>query len=324
MKDQFQRNINYLRISVTDRCNFRCRYCMPPEGIQKLPHTEILSFDEIVSVVKICADLGIDKVRITGGEPFVRKNVLALIQKIAQVQGIRDIGITTNGSLLAPHMDALEKIGVKRLNFSLDSLKKERFEKMSRGGDFCSTMQNLKQAVNRDFAVKINCVLIPSFNDDEINDFIALTKEHDLEVRFIELMPIGPAAAFDAEVFEQSVTCFEDVAGNGLPKLFGDKKVKQLRSDGVAELFQVEGYRGRVGLIRPLSHSFCRSCNRIRLTADGKLKPCLHSANEIDLRGLSGRALREAIERAIFFKPAAHHLKESGSLSQRTMNRIGG
>lgn len=324
MLDQFKRKINYLRISVTDLCNFRCLYCMPEQGVVKLDHKEIMTFEEIVNMVKICAELGIKKVRITGGEPLVRKNIVNLIRQISQINGIEDIGITTNGSLLGPYLDELEEIGLKRINFSLDSLKKEKFELITRGGNFKLTMENLNKAMEKSFKIKINCVLIPGFNSDEIGDFIYLTKDNDVDIRFIELMPMGPAANFDKKVFDETPVIIDKIRSADECGLVKDREIKQLGIDGVSEIYQVEGYKGRIGLIRPMSHKFCSDCNRIRLTADGKIKPCLHSATEINIKGLEGEELKKAIESAIFFKPHEHMLREEGSLSHRNMNMIGG
>ncbi len=324
MIDQFNRKITYLRISLTDRCNFRCRYCMPEEGIDKLDCKDIMSYEEILRIVRVCAGLGIEKVRISGGEPFVRKNPMDFLEKLAKIQGIKDIGITTNGSLVLPYLDRLEKAGIKRLNFSLDTLKKDKFAYITRRGNFETTMQAIERAIDRGFKVKINCVLMGSFNTDEIDDFVYLTKDNDIDVRFIELMPIGPAGAFKKEIFFKNSDLLDRLFKEyGRPgKEPGG--LEEVETDGVAKMFKICGYKGRIGLISPISHSFCASCNRIRLTADGKIKPCLHSAKEYDLKGLEGEELTRALEEAILAKPQSHHLQEAASLSKRGMNMIGG
>lgn len=319
MIDKFDRKITYLRISLTDRCNFRCRYCMPEEGIDKLDCEDILSYEEILRIVRACADLGIDKVRVSGGEPFVRKHPMDFLETLAQIPGIRDIGVTTNGSLVLPYLNRLEKAGIKRLNFSLDTLNKDKFAYITRRGNFETIMEAIERAIDRDFKVKINCVLMGSFNTDEIDDFVYLTKDNDIDVRFIELMPIGPAGKFEKEIFFKNSDLVEF-----LNKQYGNSGLESIDSDGVAQMFKLCGYKGRIGLISPISHSFCASCNRIRLTADGKIKPCLHSAKEYDLRGLEGEELTRALEEAILAKPQSHHLQEAASLSKRGMNMIGG
>ena len=324
MIDKFERKITYLRISLTDRCNFRCRYCMPEAGIDKLDCKDILSYEEILRIVRACADLGIEKVRVSGGEPFVRKHPMDFLEALAEIPGIRDIGVTTNGSLVLPYLNRLEKAGIKRINFSLDTLKKDKFAYVTRRGDFKATMQAIERAIDRDFKVKINCVLMGSFNTDEIDDFVYLTKDNDIDVRFIELMPIGPAGSFKKEIFFKNSDLLDH-----LFKVYGRPKqvrsrLEEVETDGVAQMYRIGGYKGRIGLISPISHSFCSACNRIRLTADGKIKPCLHSAKEYDLRGLEGPELTEALKEAILAKPQCHHLEEAASLSKRGMNMIGG
>lgn len=262
MKDQFNREISYLRISVTDRCNFRCKYCMGEEGIKLLDHKDILTFEEIYEIVQIMTDLGVKKVRITGGEPFVRKNIMNLIEKIASIEALEDIGITTNGSLIYDKLERLKEIGVNRINFSLDTLKEDKFKKITQSCDFDKTIRSLEKALDLGFKVKINTVLIKGFNEDEIDSFINLTKDKDIEVRFIELMPIGQAKDFDKENF---------MGNQDILKAYS---YKDLGYNGVAKIYQIDGYKGKIGLISPLSNKFCKDCNKIRLTSDGKLKAC--------------------------------------------------
>ena len=313
MKDRFGRNITYLRISVTDLCNLRCKYCMPESGVKSLCHSDILSIEEIVEIVKIASKNGIKKIRLTGGEPLVRRGFINLCKQISEINEIEDIAITTNGVYLKEMADELFENKVRRINFSLDTLVKEKYNDITRRNDFDKTMESLFYAIKKGFKVKINVVLIGGFNDDEIQDFVNLANEYELEVRFIELMQIGETANWSKDKFVSNKIVLE--------------KVPELEFDGVsgvAKIYKIKGQKGRIGLISPISCSFCEDCNRIRLTSDGKLKPCLHSRDEINLKGLSGEELEEVFKRGIFEKPEKHHLEDGKSESARDMNKIGG
>lgn len=313
MKDRFGRNITYLRISVTDLCNLRCKYCMPESGVKSLCHSDILSIEEIVEIVKIASKNGIKKIRLTGGEPLVRRGFINLCKQISEINEIEDIAITTNGVYLKEMADELFENKVRRINFSLDTLVKEKYNDITRRNDFDKTMESLFYAIKKGFKVKINVVLIGGFNDDEIQDFVNLANEYELEVRFIELMQIGETANWSKNKFVSNKIVLE--------------KVPELEFDGVsgvAKIYKIKGQKGRIGLISPISCSFCEDCNRIRLTSDGKLKPCLHSKDEINLKGLSGEELEEVFKRGIFEKPEKHHLEDGKSESARDMNKIGG
>ncbi|WP_455093258.1 GTP 3',8-cyclase MoaA [Parvimonas micra] len=313
MKDRFGRNITYLRISVTDLCNLRCKYCMPESGVESLCHSDILSIEEIVEIVKVASKNGIKKIRLTGGEPLVRRGFINLCKQISKIDEIEDIAITTNGVYLKEMADELFENKVRRINFSLDTLIKEKYNDITRRNDFDKTMESLFYVINKGFKVKINVVLIGGFNDDEIQDFVNLANKYDLEVRFIELMQIGETANWSKDKFVSNKIVLE--------------KVPELEFDGVsgvAKIYKIKGQKGRIGLISPISCSFCEDCNRIRLTSDGKLKPCLHSKDEINLKGLSGEELEEVFKRGIFEKPEKHHLENGKSESARDMNKIGG
>lgn len=313
MKDRFGRDITYLRISVTDLCNLRCKYCMPESGVESLCHSDILSLEEIVEIVKVAAKNGITKIRLTGGEPLVRRGFVHLCKEISKIEQIEDIAITTNGVHLKNMADDLFENKVKRINFSLDTLVKEKYNDITRRNDFEKTMESLFYAIEKGFKVKLNVVLIGGFNDDEIENFVKLANDYDLEVRFIELMQIGETANWSKDKFVSNKIVLEKV-----PKLEFDGV------SGVAKIYKIKGQKGKIGLISPISCSFCSDCNRIRLTSDGKLKPCLHSKDEINLKGLSGEELEEVFKRGIFDKPEKHHLKDGKSESARDMNKIGG
>ena len=313
MKDRFGRDITYLRISVTDLCNLRCKYCMPESGVESLCHSDILTLEEIVEIVKVAAKNGIKKIRLTGGEPLVRRGFINLCKEISKIEQIEDIAITTNGVHLKNMADDLFENKVKRINFSLDTLVKEKYNDITRRNDFDKTMESLFYAIEKGFKVKLNVVLIGGFNDDEIENFVKLANDYDLEVRFIELMQIGETANWSKDKFVSNKIVLEKV-----PKLEFDG------ISGVAKIYKIKGQKGKIGLISPISCSFCSDCNRIRLTSDGKLKPCLHSKDEINLKGLSGEELEEVFKRGIFDKPEKHHLEEGKSESARDMNKIGG
>ncbi len=317
MKDQFNREITYLRVSITDRCNLRCRYCMPEEGVCKLQHQDILRYEEILEIVAMAAELGIKKVRVTGGEPLVRLGCADLCAGISKIPGIHEVVLTTNGILLEQQAEALKQAGVRRVNVSLDTTDPEKYRSITGGGDIQRVLRGIEAARSAGMTpIKINTVLIGGFNDGEIRELVEMTREHPIELRFIELMPIGTGAEFGAGAYLPGQIVLDRV-----PEL------QPLPEDGgVARLYRLPGAAGRVGLISPLSRHFCGSCNRLRLTSEGALKPCLHSSQEIPLRGLHGDALREAMVSAILAKPKMHGALDAHHRSQagRNMNTIGG
>ena len=317
MTDKLGRNITYLRISVTDKCNLRCRYCMPAEGVCKKEHTDMLTEDEIISAVEVAADLGITKIRITGGEPLVKKNIVSICRRAAAVEGIREVCLTTNGILLPQLAKPLKEAGVSRLNLSLDTLDPQKYAYITRIGTLETFRAGLDAAFDAGFEkIKINSVLIGGFNDDEIEAMARLTLEYPLDMRFIELMPMYDSGDFGQEAYVPYSRVLE--------KLPEAEPVPQ--DGGVAKLYRLPGAKGNIGLISPVSAHFCSQCNRLRLTADGKLKPCLHAADEYSIKGLSRDGMKAVFEHAIWNKPAWHGDLDALHRSQagRNMNEIGG
>ena len=319
MIDSHGRNINYLRISVTDRCNLRCIYCMPEQGVKSLSHEDILRFEEILKIVKIAGTLGINKIRYTGGEPLVRKDIDKLIYETSKLQGIEDIAITTNGILLADMASDLKKAGLKRVNISLDTLDVVKFKSITRTGNLDKVLKSIDKCLSLGIKpVKINTVLMRGVNDTEFEDFLNLTREMPVEVRFIELMPIGEGI----KIYDKSKINFMEMLRNH-PEL---TKVENEKSS-TAQLYKLDGAKGKIGFISPVSCKFCADCNKIRLTSTGTIKPCLHSKEEINLKQYlnNEEMLTNALKKAIFDKPLEHHLEEEKiSRSEKMMYQIGG
>ncbi|NMA66952.1 MAG: GTP 3',8-cyclase MoaA [Clostridiaceae bacterium] len=318
MFDKRGRNIDYLRVSLTDRCNLRCVYCMPEKGIEKKCHTEILRFEEVEKIIRACAALGIKKVRFTGGEPLILKGIDKLIGNTALIKGIEDISITTNGMLLADMAEDLKRAGLKRVNISIDTLDKEKFKKITRVGNINKVFNAIEKCLSLNMVpVKLNTVLMRGINDDEVGDFLNLTMENPIQVRFIELMPIGEGLKY----FDKCKIKVEEILERH-PELISVKDDSK-----VASVYKLPGAKGSVGLISPVSCKFCSDCNRIRLTATGTIKPCLHSAEEINLKPYlnDDKKLVEVIEDTVYNKPEEHHLETAGkSDTDRMMFQIGG
>ena len=317
MIDRLGRNITYLRISLTDKCNLRCRYCMPEEGVCKRAHHEMMNEDEVVTAVEVAAALGIHKIRLTGGEPLVKRNIVSICRRVASVEGITEVCLTTNGILLPQLGKQLKEAGVNRLNLSLDTLDPEKYAHITRIGKLEQFQAGLEAALEAGFEkVKINAVLIGGFNDDEIEDLAHLTMEYPVDMRFIELMPIQDHDEFGEEAYVPYSRVLE--------KLPEAKPMPQ--DGGVAKLYRLPGAMGNIGLISPVSAHFCGECNRIRLTADGKLKPCLHAPDEFSIKGLDFEGMKQVFEQAIWNKPAWHGDLDALHRSQagRNMNEIGG
>jgi len=321
--DLFNRPINYLRISVTDRCNLRCVYCMPPQGIALFPHGDILTYEEITGVVQAAAELGISKVRLTGGEPLVREGLPKLVAMIKAVPGIDDISLTTNGIYLERFAQSLKEAGLKRVNVSLDSLDAEKFKGLTRGGDLSTVLRGIKAAHEAGLVpVKVNVVVMGGINDDEIERFARLTVTDGWHVRFIELMPF-----VTEEGVRGKFVPISEVRAR-LRKLGELEASAPITGNGPAKYYRFAGAAGTIGFISPVSDHFCYSCNRLRLTADGKLRPCLLSDDEIDLRrhmrsSTTAEALKQLIQDAIKNKPQKHRLDQDLVL-QRPMTKLGG
>ena len=317
MIDNYGRVIDYMRISVTELCNLRCRYCMPEDGIVKRAHDEMMTAEETIDAVKAAVSLGIKKIRITGGEPLVKRGIIKLCDAISAIEGVEELCITTNGTLLPKFGKELREAGVSRVNISLDTLDPDKYREITRVGELSNALAGIDAAFEAGFdKIKINNVLMGGFNDDEIGDFVRLTVDRPIEVRFIELMPIGGGMDFDRSGF---ISCQQVLS-----------KVPELEplehSEGVAVLYRLPGAKGRVGLIRPISCEFCVDCNKIRLTSDGMLKPCLHSDAELCIKGLQLDEMKEVMRNAVLQKPEMRDKLDADNPSHagRNMNSIGG
>ncbi|GAU76775.1 GTP 3',8-cyclase MoaA [Fusibacter sp. 3D3] len=318
MIDGYGRKINYLRLSITDRCNLRCQYCMPEEGVEKLKHSDILSLEEIDEMVSAFVSLGINKIRVTGGEPLVRNGIVSLIEMIRRHPEIKDLALTTNGLLLKQMAKSLKEAGLDRVNVSLDSLKPEKYFRMTRGGSLETVLSGIEEAKRVGLTpIKLNVVIIGGFNDDEIVDFVRMTEDEAIDVRFIELMPIGEVAKWSIKNYLPNKVVLEKV-----PELI---PVVSQDPASPAQYYKLPNGKGKVGLISPISCKFCTNCNRIRLTSEGKLKYCLHSDEEFDLKkALSDKLdLTEYIQQSILNKPLEHHIGK-GDIVMRNMVQVGG
>ena len=318
--DSFGRRINYLRISVTDRCNLRCIYCMPPEGIPLIPHSEVLSYEEISTVVRAAAELGINKIRLTGGEPLVRAKLPGLVQMLSQIEGIDEVSLTTNGTLLKKYALELKQAGLSRVNVSLDTFRADRFRHITRLGELKDVLDGIKAAKDTGFhPIKINMVVIRGTNDDEVLDFANMTYKEGWHVRFIELMPFA-----DVTEFVPSSELRQRIVSLGILE-----PCSPITGNGPARYYRLSGARGTIGFISPITENFCSHCNRMRLTSDGKLCPCLLSDDKIDLKGLlrhnaSLQEIKRLILKAVVSKPERHHLADGIAPMKQNMSQIGG
>lgn len=317
MIDGCGRNINYLRLSVTDRCDLRCRYCMPQEGVCQKSREDRMTEEEMLQAVTVAASLGITKVRITGGEPLGKKNILSICRGISGIPGIEEVCLTTNGTRLSKMARPLCQAGVKKLNISLDTLVADKYQYITRGGSFAQVWNGFLAALDAGFEkIKINTVLLGGFNEEEIVPLGNLTRQYPVDVRFIEWMPMDDGGEFQAEAqipCTRVLSCFQEA-------------VPVPPDGGVARLYQLPGALGRIGLITPVSNHFCGECRRIRLSSDGKLKPCLHSSRELSVKGMDVPGMRAQFQKAIEEKPLCHGplSPQNRSKAGRRMNEIGG
>jgi cyclic pyranopterin phosphate synthase len=325
LTDGFLRRIDYLRVSVTDKCNLRCVYCMPETGLPWLQRDEILQYGEIAAIVRAAAAVGVRSIRLTGGEPLVRPALNELVAMISEVDGIDDIALSTNGVLLEDQLDGLCAAGLSRVNISLDTLRPDRFEAIARRPGLDRVLRGIDAALERGLGVKINCVVLGGQNDDELADFAELTMHHAVAVRFIELMPVRENVDLQRDAYVSSEETLERIgAVRALQPVGGPA------GNGPARYFAFERALGCVGVISPLSHDYCDRCNRVRLTADGKLRLCLFGDHAVDLRGplragASQGALSDLLRAAMAIKPERHRLRRgSADAGLRAFSEIGG
>jgi len=325
LKDRFGRSYRYLRLSVTDRCNFKCKYCIPDDNFTHLPHSKILSYEEMLLATKAFAALGVDKVRVTGGEPLVRKNVAYFLKQIKSIPNIVEVTLTTNGSLLNIFAHDIYEAGIRRINVSLDSLRQDRYSFITGGFDLNKIINGLNIAKQVGLKpIKINTVVIRGVNDDEIIDFCKFASDNDIIVRFIEFMPIGNSAGWKKDNIVTGDEILEIISSK-----YGLEKIEKKAFDGPAHNFRLSN-GGVIGVITPISHHFCAECDKIRLTADGKIRPCLLSDNEIDISGaIKGgniEEIKDGIKKSLNIKEEKHHLsnRSCSELYKRTMSKIGG
>lgn len=325
MLDKLNRKIDYLRISVIDRCNLRCVYCMPEEGIESIPHDEILTYDEILRICEIVSELGIRKIKITGGEPLVRKDIVNLIRDIKNIDKIEQVTLTTNGILLHEMLDDLYDAGIDAINISLDTLNKDNFKKITRRDGLEKVLMSIDKAYDLGIRVKINCLAIRDFNLREIVEIASFAKDREIDVRFIELMPIGFGKKYTQIDNDEILSILESRFGTF-------EIVTEKRGNGPAKYYRNQNMKGCIGFISAISHEFCESCNRIRLTSSGFLKLCLHYNKGIDLKepirnGISDEDLKKLIHDTIWNKPISHkfgHASEEQDIELKNMVQIGG
>lgn len=324
LRDQFGRSIEYLRISVTDRCNFRCVYCMPLEGLDWLPKGDILSYEEIESVVRQLAPLGLRRLRITGGEPTIRPQLEKLIAMLHAVPGVEDIALSTNGVRLPQMAESLAAAGLSRVNVSADSLQPERIRQIARRDLKFDPLATIRAALDAGLKpIKLNVVVMRGINDDEVGDFARLTLDHEVHVRFIELMPVGEMAGLtwehvvpSAEVLDRAAAAIGALSDSAGPAM----------GNGPAKYYQAAGAPGTIGVITPMTHTYCGTCNRVRLTADGRLRTCLYGDHEVNLREplRAGEPLEPLFVRALAEKPKEHQLLQMQVGGLRALSQVGG
>jgi len=326
LEDEFRRKITYLRVSVTDKCNLRCIYCMPDAGLPWIPKAQMLSYEEIVSLVEAAASVGVRSVRLTGGEPLVRPDLPRLIGQLCAIDGIEDIALSTNGLLLAEHIDDLVRAGLRRVNISLDTLREDRFFAIARRKGLQLVLDAIDAALEYGLApVKLNCVVMRGQNDDEIADFAALTRSRPIFVRFIEMMPVHENVELQHDLYLSAAEILERVE-----EIDSISPIPGPHGNGPARYYSFEDAPGAVGVISPLSHEYCQSCNRVRLSADGRLRLCLFGDYELELRsviraGASRESIARMLQDSMLIKPERHHLELGKTASaMRAFSEIGG
>ena len=323
--DLFQREITYLRISVTDRCNLRCFYCVSADGLTPLSHGDILTYEEVLGIVRVAVRLGINKVRITGGEPLIRRDILHFLRRLASISGLQDVSMTTNGTLLREMAGPLFDTGIHRINISLDTLNPLKFRRITRRNYFHAVWEGISAAQKAGFSpIKLNVVLIKGVNDNELIQFAELSIQEPYVIRFIEFMPIGGITCWD----RQKMMTSNEIKSQ-LESLGPLQHIRSSVNDGPAKKYRFENAKGEIGIISPMSDNFCATCNRLRLTADGRLRPCLFSDHEIDIKtplrnGCTPEEIKRLIRQAIAEKPMGHGHRIHKNMCRRPMSKIGG
>lgn len=323
MKDKWDRTVNYMRISVTDQCNLRCCYCMPQEEITYFEQSQILTFEEIEEIIKACTELGIDCIKITGGEPLIRKNITDFIKKIKEIEGIKQVTLTTNGVLLKKYAKELKQANVDSININLPALTKEKYQAITRRDEFEQVLEGIQLASTLGIHMKINCVARKTITDEELLSYINIAKEDNIDVRFIEMMPLGYGKMYETYSNEKIISRLQSLLNNKL-------EPATYKGNGPAVYYESEELKGRIGFISAVSHKFCKECNRIRLSADGELKLCLNYETGVSLKHVLRYGEREnliqIIKEAIYQKPQQHCFYEQGDfkLESKNMVQIGG
>lgn len=324
MNDIYGRNIDYMRISVTDRCNLRCRYCMP-QDIPAVEHAEVLSYEELLSVCESAVDLGICKFKITGGEPLVRKDAISFIERLKLLPGVKQVTITSNGLLLEPYLERLKAVGIDGINISLDTMDEEKYQKITGTDGAKTVLSAVLRSADLGLKTKLNCVIMKGINDNEIFDLLEIGRQKPVDVRFIEMMPIGYGRQFTGMSGDEIL----DVLCTRYP---GIEETEHKRGNGPARYFKIPGFTGYAGFIDAIHCNFCQQCNRIRLTPEGFLKPCLYYSCGISLReplrsGVSKQELSRLIAEVVKGKPEKHRFSEQDpddGADSRRMSQIGG
>lgn len=327
MRDQFGRKIEYMRISLTDRCNLRCIYCMPEEETEQIDTENVLEYDEIIRVCKIAAKLGISKIKLTGGEPLVRKDIEVLIKRLKNLEGIKQVTLTTNGVLLKEKMQQLYESGLDAVNISLDTLDRKQYAQITKRDQLSKVLEGIECAMQyTGLKVKINCVALAGCNEKQWVPIAEFAKNYSIDVRFIERMPIGTKESFNIALQEEIQKCLDSAFG------CSHKEENIQRGNGPAKYWSYPNFQGKIGFISAISHKFCEDCNRIRMTSEGYIKPCLQFSEGIDLRTLlrgdvGDDKIQEALEKVIYQKPRCHIFeqeKKEGHLEKHQMSWIGG